>query len=94
MHGRNKLTAKAKNSKQAWKKYWISIKKYRLMIFISIIFAIVVLVLIVGGTNACSADKWNNGICSDCKVRYELRGASNSLKYYSCPECGQEVARY
>ena len=40
MHGHNRSTAKAKNSKQAWKKYWASIKKYRLMIFASIIFAI------------------------------------------------------
>lgn len=60
----------------------------------SIIFAIVLLILLVGGTNACSADKWNNGICSDCKVRYELCAASKGLKYYACPECGQEVRRY
>ena len=31
---------KAKNSKGAWKSYWISIKKYRFLILISIIFAV------------------------------------------------------
>lgn len=60
----------------------------------TIIFCIVLVVLLMVGTNSCSADTWNNGICSDCEVRYELRAASRGLKYYACPECGQEVRRY
>lgn len=51
-------------------------------------------ILIMMGTNSCSAEKWNEWICPDCNVRYELRGASRGLKYYACPECGQEVDRY
>ena len=39
-------------------------------------------------------ETWNNGICAECDTRYDLRGVSNGLKYYSCPECGQEVRRY
>lgn len=61
---------------------------------IMIVFCIILFFLLITGTNSCSADTWNNGICPDCEVRYELRGASNGLKYYSCPDCGQEVARY
>lgn len=62
---------------------------------LTIIFICIVLTfLIVFGTNACSASTWNDGICPDCEVRYELRGASKGLKYYACPECGQEVERY
>ena len=49
---------------------------------------------IIVGANYCTAETWNNGICSDCETRYELRGVSRGLKYYSCPECGQEVQRY
>lgn len=46
-------------------------------------------------TNSYSDNTWNNGICVQCETRYELRGVSrHGLKYYSCPECGQEVQRY
>ena len=44
--------------------------------------------------NTLAEPKWNGGTCPDCSVRYELRGASRGLKYYSCPDCGQEVKRY
>ena len=44
--------------------------------------------------NACSSSDWNDGVCPNCEVRYELSGASRGLKYYSCPKCGQEVERY
>lgn len=50
--------------------------------------------LIITGTNSCSADDWNDGICPKCETRYELRGASRGLKYYACPSCGKEVSRY
>lgn len=33
-------------------------------------------------------------IAWDNNYRQELRGASKGLKYYACPECGQEVERY
>lgn len=61
---------------------------------ITLIFLIAIIFLLIFGTNSCSSSTWNEGICPDCEVRYELRGASNGLKYYACPECGQEVERY
>ena len=61
---------------------------------ISIAIGLGLFFLIMIGVNSCSADTWNNGICPNCEVRYELRGASNGIKYYSCPDCGQEVQRY
>lgn len=57
-------------------------------ILIAISFALMI------GVNSCSASTWNNCICTNCETRYELRGASNGMKYYSCPDCGQEVSRY
>ena len=60
----------------------------------TIFICIGILFLLMFGTNACSAETWNSGICPDCETRYELRGASRGLKYYACPECGQEVERY
>lgn len=61
---------------------------------IMLLIAIAFVVLMMVGTNSCSADIWNDGICPKCEIRYELRGVSNVLKYYVCPECGQEVERY
>lgn len=55
---------------------------------------IVISLVMMFGVNSCSASTWNNGICTKCETRYELRGASDGLKYYSCPDCGQEVSRY
>ena len=40
MHDNRGPNVKAKNSKQAWKSYWVSIEKYRLWIFASIAFAV------------------------------------------------------
>lgn len=59
-----------------------------------VMFCIVAAIFIIAGTNACSASDWNDGTCADCNVRYELRAASDALKYYVCPECGKEVQRY
>ena len=55
---------------------------------------IVLMILLMSCTNSCSANTWNDGICPSCDVRYELRGVSRGLKYYSCPDCGLEVERY
>lgn len=71
--------------------------KFDLMFsFFALFAAVGILVLIVVGTNSCSASDWNDGICPNCNVRYELRGAAGDLhlKYYVCPECGKEVERY
>ena len=62
--------------------------------WVSIVICVILILLLIFGTNSCSASKWNDGICPDCEARYELRGASNGLKYYSCPDCGEEVERY
>lgn len=45
-------------------------------------------------TNSRYDNIWNNGTCKECDIRFEMRGVSDGLKYYSCPECGQEVLRY
>ena len=60
----------------------------------TIIICFILIISIVIGVNACSAPTWNDGVCQNCEVRYELRGVSRGMKYYSCPECGQEVSRY
>lgn len=61
-----------------------------------VLFVIGILAILVIGTNSCSASDWNDGICPNCNIRYELRGAAGDLhlKYYVCPECGKEVERY
>ena len=59
-----------------------------------IIIILILLIILITGFNSCSEATWNNGYCPDCEIRYELRGASRGLKYYACPECGQEVERY
>lgn len=51
-------------------------------------------ILLVISVNSCHASDWNNGICPNCEVRYELRGVSQGFKYYACPNCGKEVGRY
>ena len=61
---------------------------------IIIALCVVVAFALMFGVNACSAEDWNDGVCTECSTRYELRGASRGLKYYSCPECGNEVERY
>lgn len=50
--------------------------------------------LIMFGFNMCTADEWNGGECPKCDTRYELRGVSKYIKYYACPDCGNEVRRY
>ena len=62
----------------------------------TILMDILILVLVLGiicGLNSCTADTWNNGICPDCEIRYELKYVVNSMNYYECLECGQTVKR-
>ena len=55
----------------------------------------IALVFLLGfGFNMCTADEWNGGECPKCDTRYELRGVSKYIKYYACPDCGNEVRRY
>lgn len=59
------------------------------------IFALIgICILMVIGINSCSASDWNDGICPNCEVRYELRGYSQGISAYACPKCGKEVHRY
>lgn len=62
-------------------------------VFILII-ALAFLIFSRAVTNLRSRTDWNDGICSKCEIRYELRAASYGLKYYVCPNCGKEVKRY
>ena len=61
---------------------------------LTIIVAIFIVFALMFALNACTKEKWNNGTCGICEVKYELRGVSDAMKYYVCPECGQEVCRY
>ena len=61
---------------------------------ISIVLALALLIMVTLGINSCTAETWNDGVCAECETRYELKAASQGLKYYACPECGQEVKRY
>ena len=58
------------------------------------IIGLVLCVLFLFGSNACTAKEWNDGTCPDCNIRYELRGAYKGIHYYACPGCGNEVDRY
>lgn len=60
----------------------------------TLIICVILICAIAFGTNACSARDWNDGICPRCHVRYELRSVYRGLRYYACPNCGQEVERY
>ena len=68
------------------KDFWVSA--------LPLIIAVVLVLLITLITNLSSASTWNEGVCPHCEVRYELRGVSEGLKYYSCPICGQEVEKF
>lgn len=73
------------------KKYNNTGSKYDIGIIIE---CFLIAVFIVIAVNSCSASDWNNGICPNCEVRYELRGPSQGLDTYACPECGKEVRRF
>lgn len=59
-----------------------------------IIMIIALFIIITVGVNTCSHSEWNDGICPKCNERYELCAVYKGLKYYACPECGEEVGRY
>lgn len=59
-----------------------------------IVGCILIVVFLITAVNSCSSSDWNNGICPNCEVRYELRGYSQGLSAYACPECGKEVRKY
>lgn len=59
-----------------------------------IVGCILIVIFLITAVNSCSASDWNNGICPNCEVRYELRGLSQGLSAYACPECGKEVKIY
>jgi hypothetical protein len=63
-------------------------------LLVELIIMIATLVFIVIVVNTCSASQWNDGICPKCNERYELCAVYKGLKYYTCPECGEEIRRY
>ena len=65
--------------------------KYSIAVIVD---CILIVVFLITAVNSCSASDWNNGICPNCEVRYELRGLSQGLSAYACPKCGKEVRRY
>lgn len=59
-----------------------------------IVGCVLIVIFLITAVNSCSASDWNNGICPNCGVRYELRGLSQGISAYACPKCGKEVRRY
>lgn len=58
------------------------------------ILLIAIVIIIVNVINGLIiADEWNDGVCSTCSEQYELRAVYAGMKYYACPECGNEVRR-
>ena len=60
----------------------------------SIIICIALVLFLVFGFNTCTASEWNDGKCPKCHEDYELRGAHDGIRYYSCPKCGNEIERF
>lgn len=58
------------------------------------VIGLVLCVLFLFASNACTAKEWNDGYCPDCNTRYELRGVYKGTHYYACPDCGNEVDRF
>lgn len=74
-------------------------KKYdtvQTILYIVLILTIVYVLVDIFKTNISTNTEWNNGICIECNVRYELIDIStfNKLKLYKCPKCGNEIKRY
>ena len=65
-----------------------------LTIILVVVIICLLIILIMSGVDSCTDTIWNEGICSNCEVRYELKGVSKGLKYYVCSECGQEIQRF
>lgn len=65
-----------------------------LEILLPLIMCVAVIFVLAFGFNTCTHDKWNDGVCSKCDVRYELRAVYRGIHYYACPECGREVERF
>ena len=61
---------------------------------LGMIICVILIFFVVIGFNSCTESDWNNGECTKCEVRYELRAVSRGMKYYACPDCGKEVKRY
>jgi hypothetical protein len=55
---------------------------------------VVLVMAFMFGFNSCTATKWNDGVCPNCNVEYELAGVYDSRRYYTCPTCHSEVSRY
>lgn len=100
----HKGSSKAKNSKQAWKDYWASIKRHRIWILVSIIFAVASAIVgifipkILGDmTNVAVAsypDIDFNGIGRDAIIVIVLFLVSAALNYLQAFILGVVSARY
>lgn len=62
--------------------------------WIASIAGIILGLAILLGVNACTAQEWNDGVCAKCHEQYVLRGVYDGIRYYSCPDCGNEVSRF
>lgn len=66
--------------------------KIRAIIFIVALIAITVIFVYLD--NLARDRSWNNGICNECNVEYELKAYSGGQYIYVCPECLKEVIQH
>lgn len=83
--------------------WWDDFKDWCIEFIIGVFKSMVIIVLIiviigVVKTKIISSQSpdsdWNNRICPECEVRYEMKSVDMWRKYYVCPECGKEAERY
>lgn len=65
--------------------------RYQLMLG-TILFLIFLFIVFV--CNSCVQEKWNDGVCPNCNVNYNLIGVNGGINHYICPNCHEEVTRY
>ena len=72
----------------------MTILKEALLSVTAILLIMMLAVFVPMGFDCLTEEAWNDGICPDCYVRYELEAVSHGSKYYVCPDCGSEVMRH
>lgn len=81
------------NFKDACADFLVGVLKF--VGFIILLIVIIGVIEVIRYSSQTPDSEWNNGICPECEVRYEMKAVYfGGWKYYSCPECGKEVERY
>lgn len=59
--------------------------------FWAYIIAAIIMAMMVSSFNSKYDHKWEDGICTECNVQYELTRVRGEMNYYVCPGCKAEV---